>query len=116
MAAEAGPNRLAAGRLTGRCAAALTAAQHLHGAADVNHDLGGVAILAALILPFTGLQGAFDVDLRAFTQVFARHFGQFAEQHDAVPLGLLFLFAGRLVTPAFGGRQVMLATAPPFGM
>ena len=50
------PTALAAGRLTGRCAAALTAAQHLHGAADVNHDLGGVAILAALILPFTGLQ------------------------------------------------------------
>ena len=65
----------------------------------------GVFFHAGLVGPFAGLQGTFDIDLRAFTQVLAGHFGQFAEQHHAVPLGLLFGFAGLLVTPAFGGGQ-----------
>src|SRR5688572_24262878 len=36
------------------CAAACTAAEHLHGAADVNNDFGGVFFNASLIGPFTG--------------------------------------------------------------
>ena len=56
------------------CAAAGTAAEHLHGAAHVNDDFGGVFFNASLIGPFTGLQCAFDVDLRTFLQVFACDF------------------------------------------
>ncbi|SUB18919.1 Uncharacterised protein [Pantoea agglomerans] len=46
--------------------ALLTATQHLHGTTNVNHDFGGVTLLATLILPFTGAQLAFDIDLRSF--------------------------------------------------
>src|SRR6185437_5284859 len=101
------PTALAAGSLTTacRCATALTAAQHLHGAANVNHNFGGVFFYASLIGPFASLQRALDVHLGTFTQIFARHFSQLAEQHNAVPLGLFFLLASRLVTPAFGGCQ-----------
>src|SRR5690606_10660099 len=44
-------------------------AEHLHLARD---DLGGVAILAVLVLPLASAQRSLDVDLRAFAQVLAR--------------------------------------------
>lgn len=37
-------------------ATAAAAAQHLHAAADIHHDFRGVTLLAALILPFAGLE------------------------------------------------------------
>ena len=49
------------------------AAQHLHLAGD---DLGGVAVVAALVLPLARAQAALDVHLRALTQIFAGDFAQ----------------------------------------
>ena len=90
---------------TCRSATTLTTTQHLHGAANVHHDFCGVAILTGLIGPFTGTQLTFDINLRTFTQIFARHFCQFAEQHNAVPFSLFFHLAGRFITPGFGSSQ-----------
>ena len=90
---------------TCRSATTLTTTQHLHGAANVHHDFCGVAILTGLIGPFTGTQLTFDINLRTFTQIFAGHFCQFAEQHNAVPFSLLFHLAGRFITPGFGSSQ-----------
>ena len=59
-----------------RCAAALTAAQHLHGAAHVHHHFGGVFVLTGLIGPLAGTQLAFNVHLRAFTQILTSDFRQ----------------------------------------
>src|SRR5690606_32388364 len=86
--------------LTTRCrrTATLTATQHLHGAANVYHDFGGVLLNAGLIGPFTRTQLTFNVDLRTFTQIFAGNFRQFAKQHNAVPFCLLFHLAGLLIT------------------
>jgi len=94
--------------LTAACRSAralLTTAEHLHRAANVNHDLGGVFFLTRLVSPFTGTQLAFNVDLRTFTQILAGHFRQFAEQHNAVPFSLLFHLTGRFITPGFGSSQ-----------
>src|SRR6185436_4558298 len=79
-------------RLTG----ARARAEHLHAVA---HDLGGVAVLAFLVLPLARAQAALDVDLRALLQIFAGDLGQLAAEDDAVPLGLLLLLAARLVIP-----------------
>ena len=64
-----------------------------------------IAILTGLIGPFAGTQLAFDINLRTFTQIFAGHFCQFAEQHNAVPFSLFFHLAGRFITPGFGSSQ-----------
>src|SRR5690606_2755325 len=88
-----------------RSATALTATQHLHGAANVDHHLSGVFVLTGLIGPFTGTQLPFNVNLRTFTEIFAGHFRQFAEQHNAVPFRLLFHLTGLLITPGFGSSQ-----------
>src|SRR5690606_9704686 len=70
------------GVLTAAFGIAAAAAEQLHGAAHVHHDLGGVAVLALLVLPLAGLQAAFDVALRALAQVLAGDFGNLAKQHD----------------------------------
>src|SRR6185436_20593558 len=83
-------------RLTG----ARARAEHLHAVA---HDLGGVAVLAFLVLPLARAQAALDVDLRALLQIFAGDLGQAAEEGDAMPLGGFLLLAARLVFPRVGG-------------
>ena len=51
-----------------RAATTTTAsAEHLH---LVGHDLCAVAVRAVLALVFTGAQSTFDIDLRAFAQIF----------------------------------------------
>src|SRR4029450_10065154 len=75
---------------------AFTRTQELHFLGD---DLGRVAILAFLVLPFARLQPAFDIDRTAFLQILAGDLGQPVVEHDAVPFGLFLLFAGRLVLP-----------------
>src|SRR4051812_11559616 len=59
--------------IVARRAPALPAAEHLH---DVAADVGGIPILAVLVLPLARAQAALDIDLRAFLQVFAGHLGQ----------------------------------------
>ncbi len=99
-------------RATAACGARLathataTTAQHLHVVAD---DLGGVTVVALLILPLARAQTALDVDLRALAQVLARDFGQAAEEGDAVPLGLLLHLTGLLVLPALAGSDAQIA-------
>ena len=81
------------------------ATEHLQGALLFNHDLGRPAIDTTIILPFTGLELAFNVNLRAFTQKFSRNFSQLAKYHHAVPFGTLFILMGLFITPAFRGGQ-----------
>ena len=66
-AARSGALATAATHATARTAAA--PAEHLHLVGD---DLGRVAVAAFLVLPLARAQRAFDVDLRALAQVFAR--------------------------------------------
>src|SRR5688500_5007209 len=87
------------GPLLARLAAALATSEHLH---RVRADLGAVAVLALLVLPLAGAQAAFDVDLRAFLQVFARDLRQTPEEGDAMPLGRLLHLTARLVLPLVG--------------
>src|ERR1700751_1575625 len=58
--------------------------QHRQLAAEaVQHDLGRVALLAALIGPFAGLQCALEIDLRALLQVLLGDLGEpLVEDHD----------------------------------
>ena len=72
----------------------------------LQHDLGRVAVLAVLVLPFARLQRAFEINLRAFLEVLLGDLGEaLAEDHDAMPFGLLAPLAGCLVAPAFRGRD-----------
>src|SRR5690606_21638110 len=77
-------------------------AEHLHLARD---DLGGVAILAVLVLPLASAQRSLDVDLRAFAQVLARDLAELVEQHDRVPLGALLLIASLAILPLLARRE-----------
>src|SRR5690606_34516469 len=89
----------------GRCARARAPAEHLH---LVRDDLGRIAVVPVTILPFSRTQTAFDIDLRAFPQVFGRDFRQSAEHRDVVPFGPLLLLAGFLVSPRLAGRQAQV--------
>src|SRR5260221_12544513 len=60
-----------------RLAAAFAAAEHLH---HVPPDLGRVAVLAFLFLPFSRAQAALDIDLRALLQILPRPPGEAAEE------------------------------------
>src|SRR5690606_11025570 len=97
--AAAGLARIAC-LLRGATAATAAAAQHLHFA---GHHLGGVAIIALLVLPLARLQATLDVDLRTLAQVFGRDLAEAVPHDHGVPLGLLLLFAGGLVRPALAG-------------
>src|SRR5687768_2464896 len=101
-ATRAGRGRLARHGLRPAAAtAAAAAAQHLHAVRD---DLGGVLVLAFLVLPLAGADAALDVDRRAFLEVLAGDLRELAEEGDAVPLGVLLRFS-RLVLPLLGGRD-----------
>src|SRR4051812_27982131 len=93
--------RLGGHRLRARLPRARARTGHLHA---VGHDLGGVAILAFLVLPLARAQAPLHVDLRTLLQIFARDLGQPAAKHDAMPLGFLFLFTTGLVGPLKGRR------------
>jgi hypothetical protein len=94
----------------GRVAAhALARAQHLHG---VGHDLGGVLVLAVLVLPLARLEAPFHVDLGALLQVLAGDLGQLAEEGHAVPLGLFLLVAVLVLPRLRGGDRDVRDRAP----
>src|SRR5262249_46347030 len=98
--------------------------EHLQFAAEfLQHDLGRVAILAALVLPFARLQLAFDIDLRALLQILLGDLGEVVvENDDIVPLGLVLALAGILVAPGLGGGdpeiddRVARIEPPDFGI
>src|SRR5690242_647630 len=93
-----------------RAAGAAGAVEHRQFAAKaLQHDLGRVALLAAVVGPFAGLQRALDVNLGALLQVFLGNLGKpLVEDHDAVPFGALLALARHLVAPGLGGgdRQI----------
>src|SRR5208282_5554649 len=75
----------------------------------LQHDLGRVAVLAGLVLPFARLQRAFEVNLRAFLEILLDDPAQILiEDDDAVPFGLFPPLAGRLVAPGLrrGDAQI----------
>src|SRR6185436_16846507 len=74
-------------------ATAATAVEHLHLVGD---DLGGVAVVAGLVLPLARAQRAFDVDLGTLFQVLAGDLTETAEHGHVVPFGT-FLVLTRLL-------------------
>src|SRR3546814_13356975 len=69
----------------------------------VRSDLGRIAVLPVLVLPFAGLELAFDIDLAALAQIAFGHIGKtFAEDRDRMPFGLFLALAGVAVLPRFG--------------
>src|SRR6266481_4255358 len=79
-----------------RCAATCrgsafgAAAQH---AEIVGDNFKAGALLAFLILPFAGLNAAFDKDQRTFLEILLGDFGLLAPYDDFVPLGALLALA-----------------------
>src|SRR5579885_128889 len=73
----------------GRRSSAAGAIQQRQFAAKVlQHHLGGIAVLARLILPFARLQRALDVNLGAFLQILLGDPAEIlVEDDDAVPFG-----------------------------
>ena len=80
------------GLLARRAVAILATAEHLH---FVGADLGGVLVLAVLVLPFARAQAAFDIDLADIAQILAGDLGELSVEAEAVPLGRLLALGGR---------------------
>src|SRR5579883_1276046 len=93
-----------------RAAAVAAAVEHGERAAEArDHDLGRIALLAALVGPFAGRQLALDIDLRALAHVLLRDLSQLlVEDHDAVPFGALLALAALAIAPGVrrGDRHV----------
>ncbi len=60
----------------------------------------------AFFLVARSAQAAFDINLRAFFQVFAGDFRQATEKHHAMPFRAFLLVAGLLVLPLLAGCNV----------
>src|SRR5690606_12895747 len=72
-------------------------------------NLGGVFLDAVLVSPFSGLQLAFDIDLRAFPKVLVGNLGEvLVEDHHPVPFGALPTLAGLAVTPCLRGGNAQI--------
>jgi hypothetical protein len=98
-------------RLFLRLAGAVAEDLHL-AAALLDHDLGGVAVLAGLVLPLPRLQLALDVEEAALGGVVLEELDRrFAPDGDPVPLGLLALLAGVAVAPGLRGGEAQLCRA-----
>src|SRR5262245_26646529 len=104
----------AAARVSGEIAAPAQLVEHGELRVEaLQHDLGGVAVLAVLVLPFAGLQRAFEVNLRAFLEVLLDDLAEpLVEDHHPVPLGLLAPLPGRLVAPGLAGGDAQIGDRP----
>src|SRR5262249_17879522 len=79
----------------------------------LQHHLGGVLVLARLILPFARLQLALEIDLRALLQILLGHPAKpLVEDDHAVPFGLLAALAGCLVAPGIRGGHAQIGDRP----
>ena len=76
-------------RLPRRCAVAASA-EHPEIGGD---DFKTSALLAFFVLPFAGLNAAFDEEQRTLFQILLGDFGLFAPNDNFVPLGALLAFA-----------------------
>src|SRR5262245_2921669 len=92
-ARRAGRAELAAAVLTAAAAeftAATRPVEHGELRVELQHHLGGVLVLARLILPFACLQRAFEINLRAFLQVLlGAPAKRLVEDDHALPRSLL---------------------------
>jgi hypothetical protein len=86
---------------TGSCSGIGARTEHLHG---VRHDIETGALLTFLVLPFAGLNAAFDVDHRPFFQVLLADLGEFSPSGDAVPLGALLALPIAVFVGFVGGH------------
>ena len=74
-------------------------AKHLHIGTD---DLGCISFFAAFgVVPASGLQTAFNIDLPSFFQILVAYFGKFAPDDNSVPFRF-FLPVAIVVFEAFG--------------
>ena len=89
---------------TSTLAAARRTVKHRQRAVEAaQDDLGRIAVVALLVLPFARLQLAFDVDLGALAQVALGDAHQpFGEDRHRVPLGAFLPLARVLVLPLLG--------------
>ena len=92
----------AAARHAAAAASAAAAEQHDLVAAD----LGGVALVAVLVVPLARLEAAFDVDLLALRQVFRSATRPTLPQNTTRCHSVFSCRWPRLVVPHFGGRHV----------
>src|SRR6202034_3444937 len=68
------------------------------------HHFGHIFLLAAgLVVPRSGLQAAFDVNLAALLQILARNLGQALPEHHIVPLGAVLPLAALVLEALVGG-------------
>lgn len=79
----------------------------------IDLDLGDIPVLAALVLPFSGLEFAVDVYLRSFFYVFRRDLGQTAPQDTSMPFGCLACLSGLFVLPLLAGCHAQRANHVP---
>src|SRR5467141_3006706 len=80
------------------CCAATSASCSAFGAATQHAEVAGDnfktgALLAFFVLPFAGLDAAFDKDQRALLKILLSNFSLFAPHDDLVPLGPLLALA-----------------------
>ena len=76
----------------------------------MQHNLGGIAVIAVIVLPLAGAELAFEIDLAALAEVALGHAGEtLGEDRDIVPFRALFLLAGHAILPAFGRRDADIA-------
>src|ERR1051326_1980255 len=92
----------------GDCSTPLSATGVLTGAsAEKNHitcaNLRSFALVAFLIVPFAGLQAAFDVNLTSLGQILITDLRQPVPGHDVMPFGSLLTFPGIFVIPGIVG-------------
>src|SRR6266852_7402379 len=91
----------AASSCSGTCCGALRAStEH---AKIVGDNFKAGALLAFLVLPFAGLDAAFDKNQRTFFQILLGDFGLFAPDDDLVPLGALLALAVAIFVGFVGG-------------
>src|SRR5262249_5617675 len=75
----------------------------------LQHHLGGVFVLARLVLPFARLQLPLEINLRPLLQILLGDPAKsLIEDDNAVPLRALAALAGCLVAPSFRGRHAQI--------
>ncbi len=101
---------------TADAATAALAATVKHGQRRVEalqHDFRRVAVVAGLVLPFAGLQRAFDIELGALLDILLDDLAQaLVEDDDGVPLGLLAALTAVAVAPGFRCRDAQVGDRP----
>src|SRR6266566_5024702 len=79
----------------------------------LQHDFGGVLVLARLVLPFARLQLPLEIDLRSLLQILLGDPAKaLIEDDDAVPLGAFAALARCLVAPCIASGHTQIGDRP----